>query len=119
MRHTRCALVTGVQTCALPISLGLELVLLALLLLQHGDACGRRVAERLPALGANGDVTRSRTPGSAIGIPEVGATTDTRYPIGLGVPGFELVFWGRECGREQGGARDCHGGYIPVVDEPL
>src|SRR3546814_3877919 len=29
-------------------------------------------AERLPALGANGDVTRSRTPGSAIGIPEVG-----------------------------------------------
>src|SRR3546814_7254976 len=52
-------------------------------------------AERLPALGANGDVTRSRTPGSAIGIPEVGAITDTRYSIGVGVTGFELDFWGR------------------------
>src|SRR3546814_5726676 len=28
-RHTRCALVTGVQTCALPISLGADTILLA------------------------------------------------------------------------------------------
>src|SRR3546814_7019786 len=47
------------------------------------------------SIGANGDVTRSRTPGSAIGIPEVGAITDTRYSIGVGVTGFELDFWGR------------------------
>src|SRR3546814_9610488 len=52
-------------------------------------------AERLPALGASGDVTRSRTPGSTIGIPEAGAITDTRYAIGVGVTGFELDFWGR------------------------
>src|SRR3546814_13820080 len=53
-------------------------------------------AERLPALGVNGDVTRSRTPGSAIGIPDVGAITDTRYSTGVCAPGFELAFWGRE-----------------------
>lgn len=52
-------------------------------------------AERLPALGASGDVIRSRTPGSVIGIPEAGAITDTRYAIGVGVTGFELDFWGR------------------------
>src|SRR3546814_10550576 len=52
-------------------------------------------AERLLALGASGDVTRSRTPGSTIGIPEAGAITDNRYAIGVGVTGFELDFWGR------------------------
>src|SRR3546814_5734654 len=34
-RHTRCALGTGVQTCALPISAGLQ-----------GDACAREEVER-------------------------------------------------------------------------
>src|SRR3546814_1651698 len=54
------------------------------------DVCS---SDLLPALGASGDVTRSRTPGSTIGIPEAGAITDTRYAIGVGVTGFELDFW--------------------------
>ncbi|RIA45514.1 multidrug efflux system outer membrane protein [Hephaestia caeni] len=52
-------------------------------------------ADRFPTLGATGDVTRSRTPGAATGIPGAGAVTDNRYSIGVGVTGFELDFWGR------------------------
>src|SRR3546814_9238241 len=35
-RHTRCALVTGVQTCALPILIGLEILHIASPLLDSG-----------------------------------------------------------------------------------
>jgi multidrug efflux system outer membrane protein len=54
-----------------------------------------QAADRLPTLGISGDVTRSRRPGAATGIPGVGNVTDTRYSIGVGVTGFELDFWGR------------------------
>src|SRR3546814_16224759 len=43
-RHTRCAVVTGVQTCALPISVALKLEEGAALawLYGHGEVLGRR-----------------------------------------------------------------------------
>src|SRR3546814_20387095 len=43
-RHTRCAVVTGVQTCALPISVALKLEEGAALawLYWHGEVLGRR-----------------------------------------------------------------------------
>src|SRR3546814_7643970 len=46
-RHTRCALVTGVQTCALPISLDPVVVpvLLVAFLVQHMGAGGRGGAQ--------------------------------------------------------------------------
>src|SRR3546814_2069061 len=50
-RHTRCALVTGVQTCALPISVGLGADRLRLLL-----ALGAQAAGHLLALGAHAPV---------------------------------------------------------------
>src|SRR3546814_14742061 len=43
-RHTRCALVTGVQTCALPIA-GLPVIDMAPLL-RRDDAAGRRQVAR-------------------------------------------------------------------------
>jgi multidrug efflux system outer membrane protein len=54
-----------------------------------------QAADRLPTLGASGDVARSRTPGAVTGIPGAANVTDTRYAIGVGVTGFELDFWGR------------------------
>ena len=52
-------------------------------------------SERLPALGATGDVTRARTQGSVLGAPGAEPVSNTRYSIGVGVAGFELDFWGR------------------------
>ncbi|MEA1071809.1 efflux transporter outer membrane subunit [Sphingomonas sp. LY160] len=46
-------------------------------------------AERLPTVGASGDVTRSRAPGLT------GPETTNRYSAGVAVSGFELDFWGR------------------------
>ncbi len=46
-------------------------------------------SDRLPTLGASGDVTRSRQAGIA------GPETTNRYAVGVGVTGFELDFWGR------------------------
>ena len=46
-------------------------------------------AERLPTLGASGDVTRSRGQGFS------GLETANRYAVGVAVSGFELDFWGR------------------------
>src|SRR3546814_1424112 len=45
-RHTRCALVTGVQTCALPISLGLNLTDLARALEENNVGVGAGVVDR-------------------------------------------------------------------------
>ena len=46
-------------------------------------------ADRLPTLGGNVDVTRSRVDGDA------GPETSNRYAVGVAVTGFELDFWGR------------------------
>ena len=46
-------------------------------------------ADRLPTLGASGDVTASRQQGIA------GPETTTRTSVGVAVTGFELDFWGR------------------------
>src|SRR3546814_2262169 len=54
-RHTRCALVTGVQTCALPIYLGRGGLHLACLIVDATHAAGERAAavgDLLYALGA-------------------------------------------------------------------
>lgn len=54
-----------------------------------------QAADRLPTIGASGNATRSRTPGTASPIPGAPATTETLYSTGAGVSGFELDFWGR------------------------
>src|SRR3546814_3787549 len=58
-RHTRCALVTGVQTCALPISLHRQLVIQpgAERLATRGDRLGRRRWRRVAAARAGRPVT--------------------------------------------------------------
>src|SRR3546814_7104168 len=75
-RHTRCALVTGVQTCALPIypadAGGIEVFLLALAQVQHDAGAARRrravlgdgkgaatVGGPLPALSLAGKIGRA------------------------------------------------------------
>src|SRR3546814_6697112 len=56
-RHTRCALVTGVQTCALPICTVIEP-------LQHADhAVAQPVAKALPATGVGDDRSEERRVG--------------------------------------------------------
>src|SRR3546814_5977404 len=52
-RHTRCALVTGVQTCALPISLPFEVLAAA-------EFVGREISEGRLVL-ASGDPSRKLT----------------------------------------------------------
>lgn len=57
-----------------------------------------QAADRLPTLGASADVIRSRTSGFGVdgtGAPTAGATTFTRYSVGVAVSSFELDFWGR------------------------
>src|SRR3546814_13619793 len=49
-------------------------------------------AERLPALGASGAVSRSRTPGSTSGILAAGAITDPRSSIGTVFTGLQHDF---------------------------
>src|SRR3546814_17884084 len=71
---------------------------LAVAVAQIQEACGLyriQGTERLAALGANGDVSRSRTPGSAIGLPKVGRFTVTRYPIGVSLPSIKHDYWRR------------------------
>src|SRR3546814_10648115 len=51
-RHTRCALVTGVQTCALPIS---EFLRVGLAELVEQGRVGARLGELVVALAAPGD----------------------------------------------------------------
>lgn len=48
-----------------------------------------QAADRLPTIGASGDINRSRT---NLGT---GPITANRYSVGVGVTGFELDFWGR------------------------
>src|SRR3546814_1381943 len=88
IRHTRCALVTGVQTCALPFSTApqIELVISAvadpdasgtayveLLLLNGGSASETmtlppQIAAELTIHGGNGNITLERAPQT----PEIG-----------------------------------------------
>ena len=49
-----------------------------------------QAADRLPALGASGNATRSRS-----NLTGTGPDTANRYDIGVGVSSFELDFWGR------------------------
>src|SRR3546814_2053509 len=65
-RHTRCALVTGVQTCALPIYR-----------IQRAD--------RVPSFGAEAGMERS---GGDIPVSET-------YTAGVGLAAFELDLFGR------------------------
>lgn len=56
-------------------------------------------ADRLPTIGASADATRTgvgEASAGAGGIPAgPGSTTFDRYAIGVGIPAFELDFWGR------------------------
>ncbi|MFT3967631.1 MAG: efflux transporter outer membrane subunit, partial [Sphingobium sp.] len=55
-------------------------------------------SQRLPALEANGQGTRSRQPLSALGVgasPDAGAIEFTQYTANVGVSAFELDLWGR------------------------
>ena len=50
-------------------------------------------ADRFPGVDAKGSASRSRTPGDLNGTGH--ARTSSRYDLGVGVPAFELDFWGR------------------------
>src|SRR3546814_1756549 len=68
--HTRCALVTGVQTCALPISSPWK---------------WRHLKSVI--------VPSVQSPPSMLKLHDF--CNRARYSIGVGVTGFELDFWGR------------------------
>src|SRR3546814_8123927 len=88
-RHTRCALVTGVQTCALPISAG-RLRLLALPLPRrqapvllaadqpHGAAGGLRAAVPATLLGARAVRHPSRGGAGALPVQHTAGGVDSR-----------------------------------------
>src|SRR3546814_16410157 len=88
-RHTRCALVTGVQTCALPISAG-RLRLLALPLPRrqapvllaadqpHGAAGGLRAAVTATLLGARAVRHPSRGAAGALPVTHTAGVVDSR-----------------------------------------
>lgn len=52
-------------------------------------------ADRLPSIGANAGAARTRTSALATGVPDATSVTANRYSVGVGVPAFELDFWGR------------------------
>ena len=52
-------------------------------------------ADRFPTAGVNAGATRTRSSAAASGIPGATSATLDRYSIGVGVPAFELDFWGR------------------------
>jgi len=52
-------------------------------------------ADRIPSVDANASATRSRTSALATGVPNAQSATGNRYSVGVGVPAFELDFWGR------------------------
>ncbi|HWE41424.1 MAG TPA: efflux transporter outer membrane subunit, partial [Gemmatimonadaceae bacterium] len=52
-------------------------------------------ADRIPSIGANAGAARTRNGAAASGIPGAHSTTVNRYSVGVGVPAFELDFWGR------------------------
>ncbi len=53
-------------------------------------------AERFPSIGVGADAFRTRSGPAASGEPAGSdAVTFDRYTLGVGVPGFELDFWGR------------------------
>src|SRR3546814_11725143 len=75
-RHTRCALVTGVQTCALPICLHVLLVL--------GEEAGDLLAQlrlRLAGLAARGDVVAEALAGDRKSV-EQGKRVSVRVDLG-------------------------------------
>src|SRR3546814_7782323 len=101
-RHTRCALVTGVQTCALPICLRAERLDLAggAVTLQNGDSVrADRVllatggaARRLPLAGADApNVHHLRTKDDADHLAKDLVAGARIVVIGMGVIGAEVA----------------------------
>src|SRR3546814_6294386 len=74
-RHTRCALVTGVQTCALPISVGKAGV---------EDDCRPAFARKELAVGPHLETGRSLHPAVDGQYPEGGAEGADRHRAGRG-----------------------------------
>src|SRR3546814_1553829 len=68
-RHTRCALVTGVQTCALPISLPLATSFCA-----HWCGCGETTCTAITGLGAAGVLSFSLQPARLASVTSDTAT---------------------------------------------
>src|SRR3546814_5606328 len=96
-RHTRCALVTGVQTCALPIltqasRLGRNQPLYARVL-ALGGGVGLQFAQTLVTAGANHRdamlfLSRQRDPFKVADIPGISADEQTELARKLLVDGF-------------------------------
>src|SRR3546814_15456538 len=90
-RHTRCALVTGVQTCALPIFNGLQRNKGIEFSLDGEPVKGLRVIAGLSIT----DAKQSRTQGGAtdgldaIGVPAYTANVNVEWALGL-LPGVTL-----------------------------
>src|SRR3546814_14970941 len=91
-RHTRCALVTGVQTCALPIFNGLQRNKGIEFSLDGEPVKGLRVIAGLSIT----DAKQSRTQGGAtdgldaIGVPAYTATFNVEWDLGF-LPGVTLT----------------------------
>ena len=52
-------------------------------------------ADQLPSVGVNAGAARTRSSAAASGAPNAASVTGNRYSVGVGVPSFELDFWGR------------------------
>src|SRR3546814_8998140 len=74
-RHTRCALVTGVQTCALPISTDIFTPVVALGKASVTNAAGAIIGGDISVAAGEGTVTNSGTVG---GTTIFGRNIDTR-----------------------------------------
>src|SRR3546814_5269812 len=87
-RHTRCALVTGVQTCALPISASL-VAGLAVCPAAHAD-CALPMPERIAR------VSRPITPVDLVRLRDIGVPDSTFFnmpsPLALSPDGREVAF---------------------------
>src|SRR3546814_17772657 len=104
-RHTRCALVTGVQTCALLISIDFARVALYW---QDGEDNQYTEEDRTPAA----DRTRLNTFENRV----IGASADARADFTTGAITHRLVFGGDISKTRQRGPRD---GTVPPFGEVL
>src|SRR3546814_3041374 len=78
-RHTRCALVTGVQTCALPISPGASGNIVTEDLVFMLEAMGLRTGIDIEALSAVREILKDNLPGE----PLYGFLPDAGLPLGF------------------------------------
>src|SRR3546814_2873433 len=79
-RHTRCALVTGVQTCALPISAGERLVVAGCLGVAAGADRLRLAGHQVGALAGLDEVVAGRRIGAQRPVVGVGLGIAVRRP---------------------------------------